>query len=770
MRWQKEIFLLFSILFLTVLSVNLYSDSYQQYQETIKLKKLYKQGKSFFNAGNYSVAIPFFQDILTNKNIPPKALSYVYYYLGESYFKIHLYSKSREMFNKLLKLDYVPNKRNLYKRLIEISYMIDVPDKFLIFAKSNISNVSMADVSECYYLTGKTYLINKKYSLAVSDFSKIEKDFIWYDNAKYYLGYAYLGSKKSDQTEEIWSTLPSNYKDIETVFFNLAVLKQDKGMYSQAEEYYEKITAGSSYQDKILYNRAWIKIFNQDLDGALEMLKLLISRYPESKLLPEVANIVGYIFLAKDDFQGAFVYFNKNIVIFKNYEQQLSLYRQTHGESNKFYNDLVKPAPNSITLPVVIRKWILDDKKIKKSNLYIDEVEKIKLLISDIKSTLNDFAIKSLSPDISNKSPAHMDMQTLENVYTQLLPLLDKLMKIKGLSVFNYMWGSEKLILDRIRLLRRSLISLEGYPDNVIENVYKKHQEIKKIREYMLQINPKAIEGKDVVNINKDNLKLTIPYSTQVLEKFSMEDGILVQMMFNSYILNEWIKESIEYSYRLENRMIDLVLLRLGVYHNRNYRFFYQIDEVFQDGIGILNLILNIKKNVDKIERKAFIDYYSYSVSEGANLSDIFAQLDYLKKELYVYRGWQARKNLVNLNNKLHDYRVRFNAGVINVAWNSKKKDDQLALSLLDEKQRKIEELNKYYKWAVAPIKEKVSKDRLKKDLADYYELLTKSSKKDSVYNKHIRDMGDMVTQLLEQYYKINEVIKRLQKKPFEDQ
>ncbi len=744
-------------------------DRYLRYQEILKFKETYRQGKAFFSSGEYREALTFFLELLEQEDkLPPKARKFVHFYAGESYFQLELYDQALKHFKWLVDHPPEPHRVKTWKRLMEIYYLLGMDNEFLKFYP-RARKILGKYADELDYMRGRIFLARKSYGEAVTSFSEVPRNSNWYVKARYFMGYALLGSGKITDAVDIWKeVLKTGYKR-DSLLLGLGILEKKLGHLKQAESYFSGVTEGSPLREDALYDLAWVQIDQNKLTEALDTLKKFALSYPTSKKLGEVGIIIGYIYLSLKKFKDAYLYFTENQKIFKSLEKQMELFRETHGLPEEFYVALEHPSPETVTLPTVIRNWVLKAPIISAASDYIDEAKNIKLQIEEIKYTIHDLALRALSPENEKKSPAYMDLLTLDNIRNNLVQLLDTLLKLKAGPIENYMYNEEKLILNRIVLLRENLLDLQNSPEKLLEVINEKRKEIEALRNYLLTINPDILEGKTTI-VKTGNLKVEIPNAREVMEKFYLEINALTQISLDLFSLRFWIKNAIDYTFLLQNKMLDIILYRLGIYSDKRYDFFVEASDIFENGWGILHTISGVEEAIARIERKNFMKFYANAVTQERELNYLLASLDVIHSNLKRVRGGLAMEEFAKIRDQIHNTVVKLKLGNINVVWKAKEEDEKLSKKLLDEKEEIKNKIVQHYKWVVEPTHQPPPKDLVQKDLKDYLRMLkmAEASRGNRIYVEQLKKLGDMVAQLIGQYYRVQEVITRMEKAPLQ--
>ena len=763
MKWKFSLFIL-----LLLAALPLKGGEYLRYEELLKFKKIYMEGKSFYNSGEYKTALNFFLQLQEKEEkLPPKVRKFVRYYIAESYFHLKLYSGAKEQFIWLINHPPVPFRDRVYRRIEEINYLTDAIDEFEKFFPDAITSASRYK-DELFYLKGRILLQKKEYERAEEYFKRIKEKSAWFIKGKYFQGYALTGMGKLEKAISVWESILKIFPEKDRLLLNLGILCRKVGDLKKAENYFSEITDGSEAKEEALYDLAWIQLDQNKLGDALQTLKELAKRYPQSKRLGEVSLLIGYIYLALGKYVESYRYFDATQNIFSGMEKRMKLFRKTHGVPEEFYEALLYPAPGEVTLPSTISRWILEDRYVKLADNFIGDVKNLKVQIEDIKYFIHDLALKALSPENEKRSPAYLDIETLEDMRALLIQLLSRLLELKAKPLENYMYREEALILDRIRYIREELIEMEKTPENVEEKIDEKRREIENLRKYILTLNPDVLEGRE--SVQKGNLKVKIPFAEVVLEKFYREIDKLTLMSLDLFSLRFWIKETINYTFLLQDKMIDIILFRLGIYQDKRYPFFIQASDIFTEGWGLLSTITSVEHSIARIEKKNFLTFYSKAISQEAELNTFLATLDQLNEMLTRVRGGLAMESFARIENYVHNTSVKHQLGKINVVWRSKEYDEKLSLRLLNEKEKLKEKIDRHYRWIVEPTHKPVPEGYSPPEMADYLKMLSlaESKAKNSIYTEQLKELGDAVSQLITQYYRVKEVIKRMETNPLQ--
>jgi TolA-binding protein len=242
-----------------------------------------------------------------------------------------LYLSSRNYKQALISIEAIHNKnarlqaayqKILFYRAAELFSMNDLEGSLDLYSKASELNNDEAIRAESFYWAGEIFYRQANYWAAIKyykDFlnSKQAKKSALYANAYYNLGYAYFNRKEYADAITQFNKFLETGKSADPKIVSDAYLRLGDAwfiskQYDQAIANYDKvIIAKDAAMDYALYHKALSEGAKGDLNRKIDVLKVLISNYPNSSYHDDAfyETALTYILLNQED--QALVYFDK---------------------------------------------------------------------------------------------------------------------------------------------------------------------------------------------------------------------------------------------------------------------------------------------------------------------------------------------------------------------------------------------------------------------------------------------------------------------------
>lgn len=250
----------------------------------------YRLGTDAFVAGNYTNAVRAFTQAIQSSP-SGKHLTDVYYWRGESYYRLGDYTKSASDLTRFLSLPDVAKNPNY---------------------------------TQAFYSLGYAYFGQKKYSKSINWFLKYldktpNKDTQIYADALNRLGDAYFSNRYFGKADEYYQKAQSNSINGDYSLFQSAYMDGLQNNYRQKISKLEKILTqapNSTYGDDALYEIGRSYLMLEDNNKAIDAYKRLISRYPNSNLSPKAQLELGLVYFNLKDYGNAIPAFKDVVALY----------------------------------------------------------------------------------------------------------------------------------------------------------------------------------------------------------------------------------------------------------------------------------------------------------------------------------------------------------------------------------------------------------------------------------------------------------------------
>ena len=234
------------------------------------------------------------------------------FYKGKSFENLRMHQAARDVYNEALRKYTDSDQRPKYMfQQMNIDYKEGKFDEATKRYQQIVNLYPESDVkSDADYVMGQMRYIQKDYHGSISLLSPILPGNANYIYARYTLGMCYVNLKKPKEAEaaflDIMETKPSNaseqdMKEVTAVKLGHINFGKEPPQLVKAAEYYGSVSASSSKYDEALLGLAWSFIKVQRFKEAQQYAADIISKTPNSLLVPEANLLLGYCaFFDKD--------------------------------------------------------------------------------------------------------------------------------------------------------------------------------------------------------------------------------------------------------------------------------------------------------------------------------------------------------------------------------------------------------------------------------------------------------------------------------------
>jgi TolA-binding protein len=227
------------------------------------------------------------------------------FYKGKSFENLRMHQAARDVYNEALRKYTDSDQRPKYMfQQMNIDYKEGKFDEATKRYQQIVNLYPESDVkSDADYVMGQMRYIQKDYHGSISLLSPILPGNANYIYARYTLGMNYVNLKKPKEAEaaflDIMESKPSNaseqdMKEVTAVKLGHINFGKEPPQLVKAAEYYGSVSASSSKYDEALLGLAWSFIKVQRFKEAQQYAQDIISKTPNSLLVPEANLLLGY--------------------------------------------------------------------------------------------------------------------------------------------------------------------------------------------------------------------------------------------------------------------------------------------------------------------------------------------------------------------------------------------------------------------------------------------------------------------------------------------
>jgi TolA-binding protein len=246
------------------------------------------------------------------------------FYKGKSFENLRMHQAARDVYNDALKRYTDSDQRPKYMfQLMNIDYKEGKFDEATKRYQQIVNLYPESDVkSDADYVMGQMRYIQKDYHGAISLLSPILPGNANYIYARFTLGMSYVNLKKYKEAEaafqDIMESKPSNsseqeMKEVTAVKLGHINFGKEPPQLVKAAEFYGSVSPSSSKYDEALLGLAWSFLKVQRPKEAQGYAQDIVSKTPNSLLVPEAHLLLGYCAYFDKDYDKSIKEFDNAI-------------------------------------------------------------------------------------------------------------------------------------------------------------------------------------------------------------------------------------------------------------------------------------------------------------------------------------------------------------------------------------------------------------------------------------------------------------------------
>ena len=264
------------------------------------------------------------------------------FYKGKAFENVRMNKAARDIYEDALRKYTDSELRPKYMfQLMNIDYKEGKFDEASRVHQELINLYPESDVkSDADYVMGQIKYARKDYNGAITLLSPIAQGNANYPYARYTMGVSYANLGKTPQAEAAFQDIllikPSNsseqeMKDIAAL--KLGHINFGKPSLKSAAEYYASVSSSSPRYDQALLGLAWAFLKEKNFKGAVDYAGAIISKTPNSVLVPEAHLLIGYCAYFDRNFDVALAEFDKAIDLAEKKAASIQQAREQQGEN-----------------------------------------------------------------------------------------------------------------------------------------------------------------------------------------------------------------------------------------------------------------------------------------------------------------------------------------------------------------------------------------------------------------------------------------------------
>jgi TolA-binding protein len=248
------------------------------------------------------------------------------FYKGKSFENLRMHQAAREVYNEALRKYTDSDQRPKYMfQQMNIDYKEGKFDESVKRYQRIMNLFPESDVkSDADYIMGQIKFIQKDYHGATAMLNPILPGNANYIYARFTIGMSHVNLKKMREAEAAFQDIieakatnasEQEMKEVTAVKLGHINFGKEPPQLVKAAEYYGSVSSSSSKYDEALLGLSWSFIKVQRFKESADYASLIISKTPNSLLVPEAHLLLGYSAFFDKDYQRSINEFDKAIEI-----------------------------------------------------------------------------------------------------------------------------------------------------------------------------------------------------------------------------------------------------------------------------------------------------------------------------------------------------------------------------------------------------------------------------------------------------------------------
>ena len=262
------------------------------------------------------------------------------FYKGKVFENLRMNQAARDVYDEALRKYTDSELRPKYMfQLMNLNYKEGKFEEASRLHEQIVNLYPESDVkSDADYIRGQIKYAKKDYTGAITLLSSITSGNANYAYARYTMGVSYANLGKMTNAEAAFGDVaqikPSNaseqeMKDVATV--KLGHINIGKPQLKKAAEYYASVSANSPKYDEALLGLAWAFLKEKDFKHGADYAEAIITKAPNSLLIPEAHLLLGYSAYFQKNFDAATAEFDKAVDLSDKKAASIGMLKQQRG-------------------------------------------------------------------------------------------------------------------------------------------------------------------------------------------------------------------------------------------------------------------------------------------------------------------------------------------------------------------------------------------------------------------------------------------------------
>lgn len=348
----------------------------------------------------------------------------VKYWLGVSLMEMGYHQVAAFQFIDVIQSGDVNFKKKAVQKLTKSADELG-DDTILNYAltKVEVEDFPASEKDMLYFRLGEAKLKANDFKGAVEFFDKIPSSSMYYDQAKFQQGIAFMEAGQMKEAESLYRRLlngkksaPINDNNKVALQMALARVLYQKQDWNEAVKAYSNVPRDTEFWHEALFEQTWAMLRANRLRSALSNFQSLHSEYYNDFYIPETLLLrsIVYLYICKnEELEKVLTLFEKSYTPMKN---RIVEALKAEQNADALYVDLekanfqrIKKEPQKTNLPYIVLRHILREGDVKRSIYYLKKLTSERKSIESSalgKSSFGKYASKILTNRLTNAKKA----------------------------------------------------------------------------------------------------------------------------------------------------------------------------------------------------------------------------------------------------------------------------------------------------------------------------------------------------------------------------
>lgn len=689
------------------------------YKETVEEK--IEKGNYYFEKGDFATSGSIFYSVIVSYDKKDAVWFDSLYKLAESLFRNKNYISAARYYEMLItsseNADY---KTVSLKRLVAASYALgNYSEAKGYYNKFLEIGYDVSKDQDLLYFLGKSLFYDNQNADAVKVFSSIEKEALYYPQARYFLGVIAIREHKLDEALAYYEDIAKlqdngKYYSFQRVY-DLSVLGAARVAFElnnleKASHYYISLDKRSDLFAEAYYELCWTYIKKDDYERAVEALRLIKYIAPDSVVTPKAETLEGTLLVKMRKYGEAMLLFDSIVKKYGKVQDELfsidGKVFMMNGKAGRVSDLLLPYSP-------IVQSLLKDNKKfsgtIKLNESIVDleeEIQRVNTLENKIGSIVDNGNVASLFP------PLKAGLESALYLRNRLASIRNNLMMIRKAAVWKTLSEEQREEFDRfdakkaelLGVLETSMIAPNRIEQRAVEYAGKVIAIDEEIHRVSMELNAVSKELESVIVLYAKEKKVAPKYEKEFLDRVGREREALKQLFADM----ESYKAEIEAE---KNRLVlggDIIGKEIAIRDALN-EIVRKQNEILESSPAKADFarIAQLLDEADRIDRN-LADFYlrlndatkeliatvrvSYE-KEKTSIAEYKSELLSVKREVEEMAILAMYSNINFVKNTFADIILQADLGIIDVAWEKKDESSSEIMRLRTQRAQEVQQL-----------------------------------------------------------------------------